>query len=218
MIKVISFDIGGTLLKRDHSKPNNYSLQKLSELVELPYEIVRNAYKEIFQKKKGTLEELQNDFCKLLQIKPSSELNEFFINKFNNQEEEIQKEDIELLKELKKQGYKVILFSNNCCLIKTNIVEKTKGIVDEVFYSYDLGYNKNDNESYHLVEEKLGYKASEFLHIGDTLKSDYLKPIENGWNALFYGESTNEDVKSITNLKDLLKYLEDMNKTIVQKR
>lgn len=46
----------------------------------------------------------------------------------------------------------------------------------------------------------------EFIHVGDTLKADYYSPIENGWNALYYGETT-EDVVSITSLDEVIDYL-----------
>lgn len=54
-------------------------------------------------------------------------------------------------------------------------------LVDDVFYSYELGFTKDDKESYAFVLEKLNVKLEEILHIGNTLKSDYFKPFENEW-------------------------------------
>ena len=51
-IKIISFDIGGTLIG-EHN--NLYNLNNLSDLLKLPYENVRKVYKDIFQKTKGEL-------------------------------------------------------------------------------------------------------------------------------------------------------------------
>ena len=51
MIKVISFDIGGTLIQNESD--DKYNLKSLSEMIKLPYDIVRDSYKSIFQKKKG---------------------------------------------------------------------------------------------------------------------------------------------------------------------
>ena len=70
----------------------------------------------------------------------------------------------------------------------------------------DLGYTKNESESYKIVEKKMNCNPEEFIHVGDNLKADYYSPIENGWNALYYGETT-EDVVSITSLNEVIDYL-----------
>lgn len=210
MIKVISFDIGGTLLEESNASSNNYNLKNLSELVNMPYDKVRDVYKNVYQKSKGTFEELLNKFCSNLEISNTCELNNFFKNKFsNNNLSTISKDKINLIKRLKENGYKVILFSNSCCLLNNDAIKEIYGLVDNIFYSYDIGYTKDDKESYNYIENVLNIKSNEILHIGDTLKSDYLKPIENGWNALYYGNNI-DDVKSINNLCELDNYLENI--------
>lgn len=209
MIKVISFDIGGTLLKSNEERGDKYSLKALTELLKLPHNLVRDAYKDVFQKNKGTFEKLVSMFCNKLNIQPNDEINTFFKNKFSDSEEKILASDLTVLRQLKEQGYKIILFSNSCCLIKSTIKESVKNIVDDIFYSFDLGYTKSDKESYKFIENKMGYRSNEFLHIGDTLKSDYLKPIENGWNALYYGKIDDLKIKNIIDLREIFNYLED---------
>ena len=66
MIKVISFDIGGTILI--NTGKDNYDLHSLANAVNLHYNLVRDAYKKIFQKNKGTIDELVENFCNILQI------------------------------------------------------------------------------------------------------------------------------------------------------
>ena len=66
MIKVISFDIGGTLVFNEDS--DEYNLKKLSSLTKREYDIVRKTYKDVFQKTKGSLTELENLFCQKLEI------------------------------------------------------------------------------------------------------------------------------------------------------
>ena len=68
MIKVVSFDIGGTLLEDSHDNPNNYNLKELAKIVNIPYENVRDVYKNVFQKSNGTLNELVGKFCNDLGI------------------------------------------------------------------------------------------------------------------------------------------------------
>ena len=68
MIKVVSFDIGGTLLKNeDLGSQNQYGLKELTKLLNLPYENVRDAYKGVFQKTKGNFNELVENFCNRLE-------------------------------------------------------------------------------------------------------------------------------------------------------
>ena len=157
MIKIISFDIGGTLLINDNNdKNNNYGLKELTDLLNLPYENVRNSYKKIFQTKKGSLNELIDIFCKELGIKHNQKLNEFFYNKFNqSQRGTISSENILLINTLKNEGYKIILFSNSCCLLNNDAINDIVDCIDDIFYSYDIGYTKDDEESYKYIEEKL---------------------------------------------------------------
>lgn len=210
MIKVVSFDIGGTLLEDSHDKPNNYNLKELAKIVNMPYENVRDVYKNVFQKSNGTLNELVEKFCSGLGISNSENLNNFFIGKFSdsNTNSTISNDKITLIRNLKENGYKVILFSNSCCLLNNDAIKEIYDLVDGVFYSFDIGYTKDDKESYQYVEKILNVKPTEVLHIGDTLKSDYLKPIENGWNALFYGNSDDESVNCISSLMELYDFFE----------
>ena len=82
MIKVISLDIGGTLIEFDDNDLSKYGFKQLSDITGLPYNDVRLAYKDIFQKTKGTESELINNFCNLLNIKRSIQLENYFKNKF----------------------------------------------------------------------------------------------------------------------------------------
>ena len=211
MIKVVSFDIGGTLIENNENQneTKKYDLKSLTTLLNLPYEKVRETYKLFFQKSKGNFDYLVKKFCDELNILQTKEINNFFKEKFYISEDnsKVSDNNIKLLQNIKKQGYKIILFSNNCCLLNAKLPDELLNIIDDVFYSYDLGFTKNEKESYKYIGNKLGYKPSEFLHIGDTLSSDYLIPIQNGWNALYYGNTEDNNIKSITNLTEILDYL-----------
>ena len=108
-------------------------------------------------------------------------------------------------------NYKIILFSNTSSLYNNQLPKELLQFVDSIFYSYEIGYTKNEDESYKIVEEKLNIKPNEFLHIGDTLKSDYYCPIKNGWNALFYGDSEDSSINGISSLDQIFNYLENYN-------
>ena len=205
MIKVVSFDIGGTLLKGSNN--NKYSHKELAALVNKDYHLVKENYKNIFQKKKASFDELVNEFCKTIDYQRNKKIDEFFHHKFDSNEGGISREDIEVIKKLKAMNYKIILLSNSCYLFKDALNSELLSLVDYVFYSYNLGYTKEDNEIYRIIEEKVGNLPFEFLHIGDTILSDYLKPRENGWHALYYGTTNDSSINSISNLKEIFKYL-----------
>lgn len=207
MIKVISFDIGGTLIEDNNDTFDKYNLKSLAKLVNLDYNNVRLVYKDIFQKTKGTFDELVDNFCNKLNIEKTDELIDFFNNKFNSNTSSISTDKIEFIKFLKSLGYKIILFSNACCLNDNSLDNDLLYYIDKVYYSFDLGYTKNDKESYRYIESDLNYNSKEFLHIGDTLKADYFCPIENGWNALYYGKSDDSNIKSINSINDIYDYL-----------
>lgn len=207
--KIVSFDIGGTLLLFNGDGVDNYSLKKLAELIsEKDAKEVKKAYKDVFQKNKGKFDELVNMFCNRLEIERTEELSTFFRNKFENSDEcKINSDAASVMKELKEKGFKIICLSNSNCLINNESLGDLSNYIDKVYYSYDLGYTKNDSEIYDIVEKDLNASPSDFLHIGDTLSADYEKPIENGWNALFFGIPEDSNIKHIDNLKDILEYL-----------
>lgn len=143
-----------------------------------------------------------------IQKRINKKLEDFFSNKFQTKTiEKVSLDKIEIIKDLKSKGYKVILFSNSCCLIDNSAISKLVNIVDEVFYSYDIGYTKNEVESYRYIENKINNKSADFLHVGDDLNSDYKVPVENGWKALYYGQSDKKDINQIKNLKEIFNYL-----------
>lgn len=52
-------------------------------LVDRDYIDVKNAYKEVFQKKEGTLEDLVNLFCKTISVNNNEKIINFFKRKFD---------------------------------------------------------------------------------------------------------------------------------------
>ena len=207
MIKVISFDIGGTILVS--KSINDYNLKVLTGLTNLPYEDVRKAYKTVFQKQKGTLNELVESFCSMLKIDVTDKILNFFEEKFKD-ENNISYMDSNIktiLKKLKSLGYKIILFSNSCCLIKNEFDKEILDNIDDTFYSYDYGCTKDEEKIYKLIEKKLKCKSGEILHIGDTLLSDYVMPRKMGWNSVYYGDNENPNICSINKLEEIFDVL-----------
>ena len=157
MIKVISLDIGGTLIDISDNLSSKYSFKELSKLVKMPYDDVKLAYKSIFQKTRGTRSELINNFCNMLKINNSIQLDNFFKKKFKKEKNIISNDKLNVINKLKKMGHKIILFSNNCCLLE-DYFDEYYGLFDKILYSFDIGYTKNETESYRYIEKNMGYK------------------------------------------------------------
>ena len=85
MIKVISFDIGGTLIKQNTKTSSKYDIKSLSNLLNLPYDDVRNAYKSVFQKMNKDFESLVTIFFQKLNINKTEEIINFFKEKFDDE-------------------------------------------------------------------------------------------------------------------------------------
>ena len=204
MIKVISFDIGGTLIKGVN---NNYTMTEFSKITGCDYNDIKCNYRDIFQKREGTFDDLVNLFCKKLNIQETDELKKFLLNNFN-QESFFDNSVIPIIKKLKELGYKVILFSNNSSLYPDKIPDEVKNLCDGLFYSYLMGHTKDESEAYKYIEDKLGCQSNEILHIGDSYDNDYLYPIKNGWNALLYGNK--EGVNCISDFNEIFDYLNNV--------
>lgn len=203
MIKVISFDIGGTLIKGVN---NQYTMTEFSKITNRDYYDVKKAYQDIFQKREGSFDELVNLFCQRLNIPVNEEINKFLLDNFN-QDCYFDKDSLTIIRELKELGYKIILFSNSSNLYPDTLDKEIYDLVDDIFYSYKIGHTKDESESYRFIESKMKCKSNEILHIGDSLENDYLFPIKNGWNAILYGN--NKDVKSLSNLSDIFEVLKE---------
>ena len=137
MIKVISLDIGGSLIDISDNLSSKSSFKELSKLVKMPYDDVKLAYKSIFQKTRGTRSELINNFCNMLKINNSIQLDNFFKKKFKKEKNIISNDKLNVINKLKKMGHKIILFSNNCCLLE-DYFDEYYGLFDKIFYSFDI--------------------------------------------------------------------------------
>ena len=57
----------------------------------------------------------------------------------------------EVIINLYNMGYRIILFSNNCCLVDSWVDEEINKHIEHIYYSYDMGHTKSDKESYQII-------------------------------------------------------------------
>ncbi len=153
-IKVISFDIGGTLIKGVN---NQYTMTEFSKITNRNYDDVKKTYQDIFQKREGSFDELVNMFCQRLNVEMNDKIRNFLFDNFN-QECYFDKDSLPVIRKLKELGYKIILFSNNSNLYPDNLDKEIYTLVDNIFYSYQMGHTKDESESYQYIEKILGCK------------------------------------------------------------
>ncbi len=94
----------------------------------------------------------------------------------------------EMLKGLCERGYKLALLSNadaRCRRILNDM-----GLAQyfrHIFLSCEVGFEKPDLRLFRRVEEVLGARPSEILHVGDSQRNDGDGPRAAGWNAVVIG-------------------------------
>lgn len=93
------------------------------------------------------------------------------------------------MRKMKSRGYKVALLSDmymhddqiQRLLESAGVVE---GDFDILLSSADTKVSKASGGIFHIAEERLGCKSSDFFHIGDSYVGDFKMPKKHGWNAL----------------------------------
>lgn len=120
---------------------------------------------------------------------------------------EIFPETVEVLTELRRRGYTLSIISN----FDSRIYDVCgrmgiTGFFDPILISSEAGVAKPASEIFGMALERHGLEPGECLHIGDSLKHDYVGARGAGLNALLLdreGEA-GADVDSIGSLTELL--------------
>jgi len=89
------------------------------------------------------------------------------------------------LKALRERGHALCLLSNWDSRVR-RVLDETRlaPLLDELFISSEVGYDKPDPRIFQHVECKLGLEPSQILHIGDSLKHDIQGARSAGWHAM----------------------------------
>ena len=197
MIKAIIFDVGGVLHNdlRDYLKNDITSTLGISE----------KAHDQFFKKYDEMLsigKISEKDFWELFvrgtkAVKPLPK-DSLFVREFDKNYK-IFNDVIDLVRRLKKNGYKVAILSNT---IKSHAdVNIKKGAYDEFeikILSYEVGFRKPDEQIYMLALRRLNVKSEEAVFIDDNPK------MVKGANAVgIFGIVFESYKKLVTDLKTL---------------
>lgn len=204
--KMVSFDIWGTLIcsnpifaeLRTHLFAELFQINDLVKIRAIKDEV--DIEKDNLSESTGIdfnfnariiamLEKLQkspqdypNDFLELFRIK----LNNLFIA---NPPRFINEETVNLFQELKKRNIKIALLSNTGFLHgdAMRVVLKGLGIskyIDYTIFSNEIGFAKPHQNIYNALLNQAGLSATEVIHIGDSVKADYLGGAKSGLHSI----------------------------------
>lgn len=122
----------------------------------------------------------------------------------------------DILKELKEAGKTKIVFISDTYkhgghiddLIKYFLPEYDN-YVEKLYSSADITISKHSSHLFDHVQDDTDYKAKQFLHIGDNLRSDYQNAKRKGWNAMFLPIPKYQQEAIVQSLTDFKKKLDD---------
>lgn len=209
MIKIVSFDIGNTLIKSSKGKSLFCILENETDINS---KIFIEAYRNHFILKKSTLD----SFCGKVGIsknRVNEIVNEYFNKKISY---EVWDEIPYVLSKLKEANVKLIAISNKSYCNPSNLqTYGLKAYFEREIYSCDVGYAKPDASIFSTAIEGIECSRSEVIHVGDSYKSDYLGALNAGWKALLLDRNEeNQEMKenkvyTIQNLEGILSFIKE---------
>ena len=204
MIKVISFDIGGTLVKK--AKREN-ARDEMMKMAGVSSPLFAHAYREHFIQKKNSLK----DFCDKIGFSDIDKMEQFLRQYYASAPLGNLYDDVlSTLDELVKKGYLLISISNKSYMNHYGLKEYglTSYFTREI-YSYEVNSAKPETEIFKYAQRKMRVMNDEIIHIGDSWTSDIEGAHRAGWKSvLIVREKKNIPMSkvecTISNLNELL--------------
>jgi len=196
-IKLISFDMWGTLIKGNKEFRHNRALL-VSSLTGESAKRVNEVFNEIKYDADHTVEKFGLQFstislyakiCDKLNFTGSASMIKTKCEQLFLENLPILMDDtIEVLSKLKADGYTLVL-SSNTLLIDGNIIRKALIKLDIekyftfLFFSNELEISKPNPLFYKEVHENVPYLKSEIIHVGDNITTDIIGAQNYGFHA-----------------------------------
>ena len=184
-IKAILYDVDGTLLDFETQEEvalsycfKKYNLGELSEEKLELYKRINLGYWEMFEKNLITKEKLVvkrfEDYLEALGVKLNAEeVNDTYFSKLGDTIV-FKDNSYELVKSLKGKIKQYVVTNGAIRVQKTKLAKSGfDKLMDDVFISDDVGYQKPRKEFFDAIKNRLGDIANdEILIVGDSLTSD----------------------------------------------
>ena len=196
MLKVISFDVGGTLIKMSDT---------IFDIMPPQIKCFKNEIKNILYITRKYTDKEEQQLLQFLSLQQLDMLKKHYLQK---KKEIIFPHMSGLLKQLSKH-YKIIISSNRNCLSQNYVdFSKIENNIHSFFYSNEIGIVKNNPDFFIYCADKLQVLPSEILHIGDNVVTDFKIPLQAKCHAILWNNSLLN--KSMEKLLTILQ--EDNNK------
>lgn len=94
---------------------------------------------------------------------------------------------LELLEKLKKRNI-IAIATSDMWLEQTWLEELLQAFnihFDQIFTSVSTETSKNKGDIFNTIQNQLGYRPVDFLHIGDNIYNDFIQPKRAGWRSLW---------------------------------
>lgn len=215
-IKAVIFDLWGTILENGvYPSPTKQSKKILGQFSMLYPEFVIRFERAFMTKKcKDIKEGLKNVFTEFDANPDDYNRTERLIGLWNKAKimSELYPNTVSTLKDLKKEGYKLILLSNLPSPIG-DIIERFgfAEYFDEIFVSYEIGCIKSEG-GFEKVLKKTGFSTDEVIMVGDSMESDMQGAEKAGIKGVLIDRRNVREYKNkITTLKDLSKKIKEVS-------
>lgn len=209
-MKVISFDLDGTLVSMDYV--DAVWLEKIPEEYALKHGVSLEEAKECVEKEYLKVGPESPEWYDLnywikkfgLNLKPKDILNSCIKNLY------LYPDALKTLEKLSKK-YELIIISNasrQFIDIETEFLDIKKYFRYTFSSVSDFKKTKKDEEVYKKVCEMIGKNSDEIVHVGDNYEFDYLVPLKVGIKAFYL------DRKGIMNGKNVIKNLFELEEEV----
>ncbi len=184
MIKLITFDIGGTIIKSQRSISK---YEKLKTYINIPSE----KYKKYYYLSREPLDKLFSEYTRNLDEDKKKQVHKLL----SCQKNKVFNENIvKIIEALHKMGYNIATISNVNYNLYYSLSNTPVGkYIDKEFYSFEIGDYKPHLNAFLYVQNYYNLKPKEILHIGDSKESDYDGALNAGWNSYLFNKDLDID-------------------------
>lgn len=172
-IKVVCFDIGGTLIDTGPSFVG--AIQQL-----VGRTLLRSEWSSLFNLTRGSAHEDLSRISSVFDI----ELKDVFrlYEEHRQRPPRLYDEVMSTLQRL--LHLRCVALSNTARWMASDKLLGARPFISDVFYSYAIGHAKPDPEAFRFVQRAVNTPADNILMVGDSLTYDYDGAIAAGWRAV----------------------------------
>jgi 2-haloalkanoic acid dehalogenase type II len=218
MVKAVIFDLFGTLVNAENLfKPISYELSvetniDFSEIEAIMYKFYDNVFDGHHEKEfKPERYYYKILFNKLNALYGLTENSDYYVDLMYETFGRLKKyEDADIVKKLKKDGYKIGIITNADIYFVKKVLENNNIYYDDLIISEDSKMYKPDKKIFQNSLNNLDIGKNEAIFVGDNIEADYYGAKDFGMKALLVDRYDKYDLNNnekITDLKQIKNHL-----------